>query len=135
MRSDTQSIMIETPASEVHAFLADPANLARWAVGFAQEVRQEDGQWIVRTAAGDVQVGVAADAALSTVDFHMRPAPGVEVSAFSRVLPAGDASVYVFTQLQGPGMPDEVFDAQVKALGHELIALKAVLEVECPIGR
>lgn len=133
MRSDTQSIMIGAPVSAVHAFVADPANLARWAVGFAQEVRQEKGQWIVRTAAGDVQVGVAA--ALSTVDFHMRPAPGFEVSAFSRVLPAGDASVYVFTQFQGPGMPDEVFDAQVKALGHELIALKAVLEVACPAGR
>jgi hypothetical protein len=135
VRHDTQNIMIETSAAAVYAFVADPANLPRWAVGFAQGVRQEDGTWIVETAAGDVPVRVDADSGRATVDFHMRPAAGVEVSAFSRVLPAGDASVYVFTQFQGPGMPDEVFDAQVRALGHELIALKAVLEVACPIGR
>ena len=134
MRSDTQSIMIDVPLAAVHAFVAEPANLPRWAVGFAQGVRQENGRWIVQTGAGDMPVRVDADETCGAVDFHMEPAPGVEVSAFSRVVPAGEGSVYVFTQLQGPGMPDAVFDAQAQALGHELVALKAVVEVSCPIG-
>ena len=79
-------------------------------------------------------VRIDVDHACGTVDFHMEPAPGVSVSAFSRVLPAGDGALYVFTQLQGPGMPDEVFEAQVRALAHELVALKAIMEVSCPIG-
>jgi hypothetical protein len=135
MRSDTQSIMIEAEPRQVHRFVADPANLPRWAVGFAQAVRQRDGRWMVQTAAGEMPVDVAADAVSGVVDFGMEPAPGVSATAYSRVVPAGDGAVYTFTQLQPDGMPDEVFDAQVRALGHELVALKAVLEVECPIGR
>jgi hypothetical protein len=49
------------------------------------------------------------------------------------VLPRGDGAEYVFTQFQAPGMPDAVFDGQVAALAHELVALKALLEVECPL--
>jgi hypothetical protein len=30
-------------------------------------------------------------------------------------------------------MPDEVFDQVVAAVSHELVALKALLEVECPL--
>jgi Polyketide cyclase / dehydrase and lipid transport len=134
MRSDTQSIIIDVPLAAVHAFVADPANLPRWAVGFACGVRQENGRWIVQTGAGEMPVGVDADETCGVVDFRMEPAPGVSVRAFSRVMPAGEGSVYVFTQLQAPGMPDAVFDAQVQALGHDLVALKAVMEVSCPIG-
>lgn len=134
MRSDSQSIMIKAPVAAVHAFVADPANLPRWAVGFAHSVRPEQGRWIVATGGGDMPVYVDADPARGTVDFHLEPAPGVAVTAFSRVVPAGEGSVYLFTQLQDPGMPDAVFDGQVQALGHELVALKAILEVSCPIG-
>jgi hypothetical protein len=30
-------------------------------------------------------------------------------------------------------LPDDVFDAQVRAVAHELVALKALLEVQCPL--
>ncbi|MBL8607619.1 MAG: hypothetical protein JNL38_09875 [Myxococcales bacterium] len=63
----------------------------------------------------------------------MSPAPGVEAVAASRVVPAGDGVEYVFTQLQAPGMPDDVFAKNVRALEHELAVLKALLEVECPL--
>ena len=66
------------------------------------------------------------------IDFVFEPAPGVSATARSRVIANGDAAEYVFTQFQGAGMPDAVFDAQVRALGHELDALKAHLEVVCP---
>jgi hypothetical protein len=53
---------------------------------------------------------------------------GVRVTAYSRVTPAGAGSVYTFTQVQAHGMPDDTFDGQVRALRHELVALKAALE-------
>ena len=62
----------------------------------------------------------------------MQPAPGVELPAHSRVLAAGDATLYTFTMLQAPDMPDEAFDRQVEALGHELGVLRSILEVACP---
>jgi hypothetical protein len=136
MRYDAQCIMIDTAPTAVYGFVADPANLPRWAVGFAEAVRQdEDGRWIVQTAGGDVPVEVEAGDRTGVVDFHLEPAPGVRVTAYSRVVAAGAGALYAFIQAQPEGMPDEVFDAQVGAVGHELVALKAILEVACPIGR
>jgi hypothetical protein len=63
----------------------------------------------------------------------MEPAPGVEATAYARVVPNGNGTEFVFTQLQQLGMPEEVFDQLVSAVGHELVALKALLEVECPL--
>ena len=60
-------------------------------------------------------------------------APGIEVLAASRVVPRGTASEYVFTQFQAPGIPDDVFVKNVRALTHELTVLRALMEVECPL--
>lgn len=66
------------------------------------------------------------------VDFWMTLGPGAEALAASRAIPRGAGAEYVFTQFQPPGMADEVFAKNVEALSHELKALKALLEVECP---
>jgi hypothetical protein len=133
MRSDTQIISIDTAPQRVVAFLADPMNLPRWAVGFAKGVRQEGGRWLVTTGGGEMAVRIEAGASSGIVDFFLSPAPGVEVLAASRVVPNGAGSEYVFTQFQAPGMPDDAFDTSVAALAHELTVLRALLEVECPL--
>jgi hypothetical protein len=133
MKAVTQAVSIQSPAPRVARFLADPANLPRWAVGFAKSVRQEGGRWAVRTAGGQIALRIAADEQSGVVDFHLSPAPGVEALAASRVIPRGAGCEYVFTQFQGPGMSDEAFGQSVKALAHELTVLKALMEVECPL--
>ena len=133
MRSNTQTITIEAPASEVYAFVADPENLPRWAIGFAREIRPDGADWRVRTGGGsDVRLRYRTDAERGIVDFCMEPAPGVETVAYSRVVPNGGGTDVVFTQQQTRGMADEDFDAQVVALAHELAVLKALLEIACP---
>lgn len=133
MRSDTQTISILATPSKVATFVADPTNLPRWAVGFAKAVRNQEGRWLVMTGGGEVGIRVVADVQLGVVDFLMSPAPGLEAMAASRVLPNESGCEYVFTQFQGPGMSDELFDKNVKALAHELTVLRALLEVECPL--
>ncbi len=133
MRSDTKSISIQAAPEKVVKFLADPQNLPRWAVGFARSVRKENARWLVTTGGGEMGVRIEADPRSGVVDFFMSPAPGVEGLAGSRVLPNGSGSEYVFTQFQGPGMPEDVFAKNVQALAHELTVLKALLEVECPL--
>lgn len=134
MRSNTQTVSIDSPADRAFAFVADPTNLPRWAIGFAKDVTQGgDLGYIVTTGQGEVPLRVATDARLGVVDFHMKVGDGADAVAHSRVLPRGDGAEYVFTQFQAPGMDDAVFDGQVAALGHELVALKALLEVECPL--
>jgi hypothetical protein len=133
MRADTQSISIEATPSRVLDLVADAQNLPRWAVGFARAVRRQGEDWIVATGQGEVALRIRADRAAGTVDFLLSPAPGVEALAASRVVPRGQASEFVFTQFQAPGMPDEAFRASVEALRHELVVLKALAEVACPL--
>ena len=134
MRSNTQTISVDSPADRAFAFVADPNNLPRWAIGFAKDVRQGgDVGYIVTTGQGEVPLRVATDPHLGVVDFHMTVPGGADAVAHSRVLPRGDGAEYVFTQFQAPGMSDALFDGQVAALAHELVALKALLEVECPL--
>lgn len=128
MRVNTQSITVAAPPEKVLQFVADPANLPEWAVGFAQEIRHEDGQWIVTSPQGDVGLRVDVDRARGIVDYAMSPGPGVEVTAFSRVLPNEHGSEYVFTQFQPPATTDEDFDGQIEALGQELQVLQGLLE-------
>lgn len=133
MRADTRTISIEAPVERVVTFLANPQNLPRWAVGFARSVHQAPGGWVVQTGAGEMGLRIDVDRGRGTVDFCMSPTQGIDVLAASRVVPRGAGSEYVFTQCQPPGMPDEVFDQNVRALTHELTVLKAVMEVECPL--
>ena len=133
MRSDTQSVTIAATAKQVLSFVADGANLPRWAIGFAKSVRPDGAGWIVSTAQGEVPTAIAADERTGTVDFRIVPAPGVVATAYARVMPNGEGAEFVFTQFQQPGVPDEVFGQLAAAVGHELVALKALLEVACPL--
>ena len=133
MRADTQTISIDAPQEKTLRFLADGGNLPRWAVGFAKSVSAANDGWLVTTGGGEVGLRIDRDDRTGVVDFLMVPAPGVEFLAASRVIPRGRGSEVVFTQFQGPGMTDEMFEKSIHAVGHELRVLKGILEVECPI--
>jgi hypothetical protein len=136
MRSDTQTTTVPASYDEAFAFLADPQNLPRWAVGFARGIRREGESWIVQTNQGDVPVRFVSDALRGTIDFHMAMAPDVEAVAYSRVIPNAAGAEYVFTQFQSPGTPDEVFAALRAALSEELAILPLLFRAHaaCPIG-
>lgn len=133
MRSNTQAVTVPGEPGRVFAFLADPENLPRWAVGFAKSIRPDGDGWVVTTGLGEVLVRYVTDPTTGVIDFCMVSAAGNEAVAFSRVVPNGAGSEYVFTMVQSEGMPDEVFDGQIHALTHELTVLRALLTVECPL--
>jgi hypothetical protein len=133
MRSDTQTVTIERVPKEIVAFLGEVENLPRWAIGFAKAVRRDGDAWVVLTAQDEVGIDIDVVEVAGTVDFRMAPVPGVEAVAFARVVPNGDHAELVFTQFQQPGVADETFDQLVAAVAHELVTLKALLEVECPL--
>ena len=133
MRSDTQTVTIEATPKAVVAFVGDPGNLVRWAIGFAKSVRREADRWIVTTGQGDVPIAVAVDDNAGTIDFRMEPTRGVESVAYGRAVPNGAGTEFLFTQFQPTDMPDEMFDQLIAAVAHELVTLKALVEVECPL--
>lgn len=134
MNVDTQTALLHGSPSEVFDFLADPENLPRWAVGFCRSIRRDGERWMVRTGHGEIPIRLDASARAGTIDFWMEVEPGVEVGAFSRVIPAPGGAAYVFTQLQAPGMPDAAFEAQVSALREELRVLQSIARARaaCP---
>ncbi|MEQ1760956.1 MAG: SRPBCC family protein [Vicinamibacterales bacterium] len=131
---DVQCVRIEADAASVFAFLADPSNLPKWAVGFASQVEiDDDGSVIVTTGQGHrMPVVIVASEGSGVVDFVMTPAPGMSAVAWARVVTTSDGAMVTFAQAQSPGVPDEVFAGQVAAVTHELGVLKAVVEVSCP---
>jgi hypothetical protein len=133
MRSDTETVTIGALPKDVLSFVGDGANMPRWAIGFAKSVRPNEAGWTVTTGQGEVPTFLIVDEEAGTVDFRMEPAGGAQSTAYARVVPNGDGAEFIFTQMQQPGVPDEVFDQLVAAVGHELAALKALLEVECPL--
>jgi len=137
MRADTQTITVPASPDDAFAFLADPENLPRWAVGFARRIRREGEAWLVQTAHGEMPIRIEADAARGTIDFHMMVVPEVETVAYSRVVPNDAGAEYVFTQFQLPDMTDEVFATQRAALAEELAILPILFRAQaaCPIGR
>lgn len=134
MRADTQSISIQSPSDAVFTFVADPENLPRWAIAFAKDVKSDGDVWLVTTGDGaQVSLRPVTDQAFGVVDFYMVMPGDVEAVARSRVVPRGSGSEFVFTQVQAPGIPDELFDQFVETVHHELTALKAQMEVNCPL--
>ncbi len=75
MRSDTQTISIDAPTAQVLAFVSDPRNLPRWAIGFARAVRLSQDQWLVETNSGEVGLRIQADERTGVVDFRISPRP------------------------------------------------------------
>lgn len=134
MRTDTKSVTIPASQEVAFAFLADPENLPRWAVGFAHAIRRNGETWLVTTGQGEVPLHYEIDPRRGVIDYHLLPVPGVEAVAYSRLIPNGDGVEYVFTQFQAPGMPDEVFEGQVRALADELAILPAIFRArsDCP---
>jgi hypothetical protein len=134
MKTHTTSITLESSPARAFEYLADGAKLPVWAIGFAKAVERTEDGWLVSLASGErMPLRIDSDARTGVVDFVSLPAPGVEIPAHTRVVPHGAGSLYTFSMHQGPGMPDEVFDAQVAELGRELSVLKAHLETACPL--
>lgn len=129
LRSDTRAVTIDAPPDAVFAFVADPANLPAWAVGFCHAIRSDTAgdRWVVTTAHGEVPIRYVTDGRAGTIDFYLSVAAGSEVAAFSRVVPNGLGTDYIFTQFQSVGMPDEAFDTQVRALVEELQVLRGLM--------
>ncbi len=135
MKTHTASITLQSSSSRTFEYLSDAGKLPVWAIGFAKAIEPDAGdEWLVTLANGErMPLRIDSDPATGVIDYVSLPAPGVEVPAHTRVVAHDAGSVYTFTMHQAPGMPEEVFDAQVSELERELTVLKAHLETSCPL--
>jgi hypothetical protein len=120
MRSRTVTTVLDAPREQVFSYLADVENLPRWATEFARELKVEGGSYKVVNGLGEFFFRIEADTRTGVIDMLAGPTEE-ELALFpTRVveLPGG-RSAFTFTMFQGPGMSDELFEAQYDSLQRE----------------
>ena len=128
-RSDTQAVSIAAPPSAVIDLVSNAAELPRWAAAFARAVQVDGDDWIVDTGEGQVRLSVRVSREHGTVDFLLADAlPGREIGAFSRVVPNGCGSTFVFTQFFADDMGEAEAEDQRAVTAVELQTVRALCE-------
>ena len=128
MRSKTVTTVLDADVREVFEYMADIEHLPEWATEFARELRREGDSYKVVNGLGEFYFAIEADERSGVIDMFAGPAKD-EMAIFpTRTVGLPDGrTAYSFTMFQGPGMPDELFDAQYASLQREFDNLERIL--------
>jgi hypothetical protein len=121
MRSKTVTTVLDADQGTVFDYLSDIERLPEWATEFARELRREGADYKVVNGLGEFYFAIEADRATGVIDMFAGPTKE-DLAVFPTravALPDG-RTAYSFTMFQGPGMPDELFDAQHESLRREV---------------
>ena len=120
MSSRTLTTVLDAPKERVFDFLARVENLPKWATEFARELKVEDGRTRVVNGLGEFDFSIESDPDTGVIDMFAGPSQEEPALFPTRVVALPDgSSAYTFTMFQGPGMPDELFEAQYQSLVRE----------------
>jgi uncharacterized membrane protein len=122
------SVAINRPATDVYEFVSHPGNLPKWAAGLSGSIRKVGEDWIADSPMGAVKVKFADKNKFGILDHDIILPSGVSVYNPMRVFPNGDGSEVVFTLYRRPGMSEQMFAEDAKAVIRDLQALKVLLE-------
>jgi hypothetical protein len=126
----TRSIAVAASPATVLAYLSDYRNLPHWAPSFAPSIRERDGQLLVRREdGGEFAIRLEVSTERGTVDIVSAVDP--RRGAFTRVIPNGEGSEYVFTLFFDPSTEPEAIAAQMMVVDDELAAVRDVCELWC----
>jgi hypothetical protein len=130
MKSYTQSITVNASPQKLFHFLANPANLPKWAI-FCHGISLQGTDWMVQTDFGAAKIRFDIHEKLGIIDFYISLTPNLEMPSYSRILPNETGSEYLFTHLQPSDIPDDVYVRDVVGMiDKELAAIKQLMENE-----
>jgi hypothetical protein len=123
------SIYIHRVPDDVYSFASKPENLPRWAAGLASADVERDGErWVADSPIGKVRIKFAESNPFGVMDHDVELDSGVLVHNPMRVVPNGEGSEFIFTLLRQPGMSEEQFATDARAVEKDLRTLKGLLE-------
>jgi hypothetical protein len=125
-RSETRSISIGAPPAAVLDVVGDARTLPSWAPGFARAIEADGELWVIDTGAGEARIDVRVAREQGTVDILSATDP--RRGAFTRVVPNGDGSEYLFTLFFAPATAEEAVAAQMEVVEAELRAVRGLCE-------
>lgn len=126
---DVQSALINASFEKVFNYVADPANLPKWTKAFSSA---DSKKAVISTPNGELEVGleIKTSKELGVIDWHMTMPDGSVASAYSRVTPNGESSIYTFVLMAPPGPIEQVegtLKQQMGLLQEELKNLQKIL--------
>jgi hypothetical protein len=97
--------------------MSDVEKLPEWATEFARELKREGGDYKVVNGLGEFYFEIKADPATGVIDMFAGPTKDQMAIFPARVVALPDGrTAFSFTMLQGPDMPDELFESQHESL-------------------
>ena len=128
MRSRHVSVVIHRHPDEVYAFVAEPDNLPRWAVGLAtSEVTPEGDALVVASPMGQVRVVFAGRNPYGVLDHDVTTPDGTTTANPMRVVAHPEGAEVVFTVRQ-LALSDEEHERDAGLVQADLERLRALLE-------
>jgi hypothetical protein len=119
------SVSISRSPEVVYKFVSDPLNMPKWAEGLSKSTMIKSGdEWIAESPMGKVKVKFTPQNNLGVMDHDVTIPSGEVVHNPLRVLKNGKGSEVVFTLYRRPGVSDQEFESDTKAVAKDLEALK-----------
>jgi hypothetical protein len=122
-RSETRQISIQAPPEKVLEVVGDARRLPAWAPNFAETVEADGEHWVVN---GDLKIDIRVEPELGTVDILRVKDP--PTGAYSRVVPNGAGSEYLFTLFFPDETAEEAVTKQMTVVEEELWTIRALCE-------
>jgi hypothetical protein len=122
-RSETRQISIKAEPAKVLELVGDARALPRWAPNFATTVEPDGEHWLVN---GELGIDLRVDRELGTADILRTRDP--RTGAYSRVIPNGEGSEFLFTLFFPEGTEDAAVARQMAVVEEELRTIRALCE-------
>lgn len=124
--SQTRSIAIAASPNAVLDVVANPLNLPRWAPRFAPAIRSDKQLWVINRDGEEIYIRVRVNREHGTVD--LLAANQSTRGAFTRVVPNGPGSEYLFTLFFPDGTEETAIRDQMAIVDGELRAVRELCE-------
>lgn len=134
LEAETIAVAIARTPPEVYEFVADPANLPRWATGLGSSVEMVGGELLAQSPQGPVKIRFAPRNALGVLDHYVSLASGEEIYVPMRVVANGSGSEVLLTIYHRPGVTAADFQRDLEWVRRDLLALQKLLEEEPGAG-
>ncbi|HYQ04092.1 MAG TPA: hypothetical protein VER96_35705 [Polyangiaceae bacterium] len=122
------TVSIRRSSADVYAFVANGANLPRWASGLGHTAENRSGEWLLDGPLGKIRVRFAPSNDFGVLDHDVVLPSGQSVHNPLRVVPNGAGSELTFALFRLPDVSPEKFAEDAQWVARDLERLKGLLE-------
>lgn len=130
MKTHTAIAQYKASPEKLFTLLSKEENLPKWAVNFCADIEHRAGDYVITTKAGEeLLFKIEADPNTGTIDMASGPSKEQMWKSPTRVVSDNTGgSLFIFTFVQPPGMPDDVYEAGCEGLDVEFEVIRSLVE-------